>query len=276
MTFEHRDVRENALALLTASEGFVPYVYDDMAKKVNGKPPRYKGGPVIGTLTQGFGHTDMAGPPKLDHNLPEWTREYALEILNTDLDKYEDEVSRIVKVPLNDNQFGALVDFNYNCGAGNTKKLCVKLNEGDYDDVPVRMMLYTKSKGKTLPGLVKRRQAEAALWRSYIDVAAQQAEASEVDITPKIETRPTRSIVTSQEAQGTAAGTALNTGNSAIQTGKDVIEQVRDFKDAVGYEPDWLDYIGIVIASPWFWVGVAGVAIGGYVIYRRYKRLQAE
>lgn len=260
MTFEHRDVRENALALLTASEGFIAYVYDDMAKKVNGKTPRYNGGPVIGTLTQGFGHTDMAGPPKIDRAAPDWTREHALEVLNVDLDKYEDEVSRIVKVPLNDNQFGALTSFNYNCGAGNTTKLCCKLNEGDYEDVPSRMMLYTKSKGKTLPGLVKRRQAQA----------------SEEDITPKIETVPTRSIVTSQEAQGTAIGTAMNTGNSALQTGKDVVSQVRDFKEAVGYEPDWLDYVGIIIGSPWFWVGLLGIGVGGWVLYRRYKRLQTE
>jgi GH24 family phage-related lysozyme (muramidase) len=284
----HRDVRSNVLAVTAASEGCILYPYDDLAPKVrdpHGRlvPPEYKGGPLHGTLTQGLGHTNAAGHPEItigDH----WTKEYAFEVLNTDLDKYEDMVSADVKVPLNDNQFGALVDFTYNCGRKNLRRLIVKLNTGDYNDVPVRFMQYVKSKGKTLPGLVKRRQADAALWRSYVDVAKQQAQASEVDATPKnVDTPPIKSIMKSREAQGTAATTAINTLNSAKNTIQDVTSQIsetttqiNDAKEAIGFTPDWLDYFGTALSSPWLYVGIVGIAIGAYVIYRRYWRLQTE
>ena len=51
-------------------------------------------------------------------------------------------------------------------GAGNLKEstLLKRLNEGEFDDVPAQILRWTKSGGKELPGLVRRREAEALLF----------------------------------------------------------------------------------------------------------------
>jgi lysozyme len=79
-----------------------------------------------------------------------------------------DAIKRNVKVPLTDNQAAALCSFIFNLGEGNFKKstLLKKLNEGDYDAVPIELARWNKAGGKVLRGLVARRAAEAALWSS--------------------------------------------------------------------------------------------------------------
>ena len=63
-------------------------------------------------------------------------------------------------------------------GSGRFKAstLLKRVNAGAFDAVPAELMKWTKAKGKELPGLVRRRRAEAALWRGLPKaVDAQQA-----------------------------------------------------------------------------------------------------
>lgn len=62
--------------------------------------------------------------------------------------------------------FNAIVDFCYNLGVGRlqTSTLRRKLNEQDWAGAKEQLMLWTRGGGKVLPGLVKRRQAECALF----------------------------------------------------------------------------------------------------------------
>ena len=57
----------------------------------------------------------------------------------------------------------AIVDFVYNLGLGRlqTSTLKRKINDQDWDAAQEQLMLWTKGGGKVLPGLVKRRAAEA-------------------------------------------------------------------------------------------------------------------
>ncbi|WP_247643165.1 lysozyme [Brucella sp. B13-0095] len=73
-------------------------------------------------------------------------------------------VERLVKVPLTDNQFAALVSFDFNTGALDKSTLLKKLNKGDYAAVPVELMKWVNAGGKKINGLVNRRAAEAGLW----------------------------------------------------------------------------------------------------------------
>jgi lysozyme len=59
----------------------------------------------------------------------------------------------------------AIVDFVYNLGIGRlqTSTLKRKINAQDWEGAKEQLMLWTKGGGKVLTGLVKRRQAEAAL-----------------------------------------------------------------------------------------------------------------
>jgi hypothetical protein len=77
-------------------------------------------------------------------------------------------VERLVKVPLNQNQFDALVSFAYNCGEGNLGKstLLRRLNAGDYKGAAAQFAAWNKGGGQVLKGLVRRRAAEAALFRA--------------------------------------------------------------------------------------------------------------
>lgn len=71
---------------------------------------------------------------------------------------------------LNQNQFDALVSFTFNCGAGNLKTLCHNRTLGVISE---KILLYNKSGGKTLTGLVRRRKEEQALFLTPMDSGGQ-------------------------------------------------------------------------------------------------------
>lgn len=94
------------------------------------------------------------------------TKERAEELLREDVKRFEDQVMRLVKVRLTQGQFDALVSFIYNLGAGNLSNstLLRLLNAGDYKGAAAQFDRWTKAGGKVLPGLVRRRAAERALF----------------------------------------------------------------------------------------------------------------
>jgi len=119
----------------------------------------------VGVWTIGYGHTAAAGDPKPVAGMVLTVAECEA-ILKRDLAKYEREVSSLVKVPLSQEQFDALVSFHFNTGALGRSTLLKRLNAGDYAAVPSELRKWTKAGGKVLAGLVKRREAEAALFMS--------------------------------------------------------------------------------------------------------------
>lgn len=90
----------------------------------------------------------------------------AERLLQEDLNGFERAVERLVRVPLNDNQFSALVCFAFNVGVGNLEgsTLLKLLNRGWYEQVPAQFMRWNRSRGEVLGGLARRRAAEARLW----------------------------------------------------------------------------------------------------------------
>lgn len=161
-----RDINAAGLSLVKSFESFVPFVYDDL-RPVRGVPYGYRewdGRKPKGTLTIGYGHTDSAKHPLKIRKGLRITEPEACEILDVDLDECEDRVARAVKVPISDNQFAALVSFDFNTGAIGKASFVKALNRGEYDAVRPGLMQYVKSKGQTLRGLVRRREAEAALF----------------------------------------------------------------------------------------------------------------
>jgi lysozyme len=118
-----------------------------------------------GVWTIGYGHTSAAGAPTVKPGM-RITEAEALAILARDLGRFEARVNRLVKVPLTQHQFDALVSFDFNTGAIHSSTLLRKLNAGRHQDVPAELMRWTRAGGKELPGLVRRRREEAGLWRS--------------------------------------------------------------------------------------------------------------
>lgn len=107
-----------------------------------------------GVWTIGYGHTKDVTPYQTI------TKQQAENLLKYDLVVYEDYVNRL-KLPLNQNQFDALVSFTYNCGGGNLVKLVSKRN---LTQIGEALLLYNKANGKVLKGLQRRRQAEKDLY----------------------------------------------------------------------------------------------------------------
>lgn len=87
--------------------------------------------------------------------------------LHAEYDAFERKVRALVKVPVTDNQLGALVSFAYNVGVGalGSSTLLKLLNAKDYAGAADQFARWNKSGGRVLAGLTKRRASEAALFR---------------------------------------------------------------------------------------------------------------
>lgn len=114
--------------------------------------------------TIGYGHTRTV---RADMVL---SKEVADLLLDEDLRIFERSVSRLVSVPLNDNQFSALVSFAFNVGSSKLEAstLLKLLNRGWYDQVPVQLMHWNRAKGEVFGGLSRRRAAEGKLWKKTL------------------------------------------------------------------------------------------------------------
>jgi lysozyme len=115
-----------------------------------------------GVWTIGYGHTK--GVKEGDAIEQEAAEAFLIE----DLEAFEQAVARLVKVPITQQQFDALVSFTFNLGAGNLERstLLEKLNGYQYIEVPEQMMRWVRAGGQVLDGLVRRRAAEAALFQN--------------------------------------------------------------------------------------------------------------
>jgi lysozyme len=125
---------------------------------------------AIGVLTIGWGHTNKLGTNRFD-NSALWSQQKCDEVFLQDMAHFEDAVHKLVRVPLNQDQFDALVSFCYNCGAGNLAKstLLKKVNARDFAGAAQEFKKWVKANGQTLKGLVRRRNSESLLFRSIPD-----------------------------------------------------------------------------------------------------------
>jgi lysozyme len=143
-----RHITDEGLGLIKQFEGFSPKIYLC--------PAEY---PTIG-----FGHVVLPEEQsRFDGGI---IREEAAELLRRDVRIAASAVSRLITNPMADGQFDALVSFTFNLGAGALQRssLRKKVNRGEHGDVPVELMKWVWSAGRKLPGLMRRRQAEGALY----------------------------------------------------------------------------------------------------------------
>jgi len=94
------------------------------------------------------------------------TKDRAEQLLAEDISRFEPEGDRLVKVPISQNQWDALMSFTYNLGAANLESstLLKLLNAKDFQGAAAQFPRWNKAGGKVLNGLVKRRAAEQALF----------------------------------------------------------------------------------------------------------------
>lgn len=98
-----------------------------------------------------------------------WTKTEIDELFRADVALFERGVLRLVPgVVGRQGSFDALVSFAFNAGLGNLQRSQIRMraNRGDWEGAAEAFMSWTKGGGKVLPGLVRRRQAEIALFLS--------------------------------------------------------------------------------------------------------------
>ena len=124
---------------------------------------------VVNIPTIGWGNTFYEDGTKVTLNDKPISEIEATELLSYVAQKvFGDKILQLVKVPLNQNQFDALVSFCYNIGMGNFSKstLLKKINQGDFKGASLEFEKWNKSGGVVLAGLVKRRLKEKDLFIS--------------------------------------------------------------------------------------------------------------
>lgn len=157
-----RSLSDSGLAALIAREGSSAAMYRDST----------------GLPTIGVGHLltkdELAsGKIQIKGQTVHWrgaglSKRQIADLLDQDTDAVETAVNTLVTVPLDQNQFDALVSFIFNVGVGafTHSTLRCKLNTGDYAAVPTELRRWKYSAGKIVFGLIDRRETEAAQWQS--------------------------------------------------------------------------------------------------------------
>jgi len=89
-------------------------------------------------------------------------------LLSADLQRFEVGVARLFPMVLTVGQNDALVSFAFNLGLGGVQRstLRSKILRGEIEEAADEFLKFTKGGGKVLPGLVKRRNDERALFLS--------------------------------------------------------------------------------------------------------------
>lgn len=116
--------------------------------------------------TIGFGATRGVGGAPITPQTKPVSPDEAEALLVRDVRAFEVAVLRLVRVPLTDGQFGALVSFTFNLGAGRLQAstLLRKVNAGLFDQAADEFPKWVMAGGQRLSGLVLRRQAERAMF----------------------------------------------------------------------------------------------------------------
>ena len=119
-----------------------------------------------GVWTIGYGQTGRYYGKRVRRGMTTTKAEAHAWLRDHSIKTYEDAVTQAVKVPLNQNQFDALVSFTYNVGVGALKQSTAlrKLNAGDYAGAADALTMWRKRRRKVLAGLVRRRKEERALF----------------------------------------------------------------------------------------------------------------
>jgi lysozyme len=141
------NIGPDGLDLITTYEDLVLNAYPDPA---TGAEP----------YTIGYGHT---GEVQLGDTV---TKLGAEMLLRDDLARFEDGVTKLVRVPMTQREFDSLVSFAFNVGLGNLKAstLLRKLNMGMRYDCSQEFQKWNKGAGKVMKGLQRRRHAESLVF----------------------------------------------------------------------------------------------------------------
>ena len=170
---------DDLIGLVKGFEGFNPRAYNDYKQISIGYGTKGKEGEVL-------------------------NEEQATERLKSELSGHAERIAKAAElkgIALNKNQFNALTSFDYNTGRG--ANLIERFGDNP-QQLASKILEYTKAGGEDLPGLVKRRQIEAALFLAPEEQAVGASQVTpqnqpRIGVTPA-KPQQTSRIVTGEEA----------------------------------------------------------------------------
>lgn len=154
----------NCLVVFGAARQINQKTLDSIKNREKWSPKAYDDG--YGFWTIGYGHKIVKGDGYNKNS--QITMDEGLKLLRKDLAWAESCIVKIVKVTLNDNEFGALVSwtFNIGCPQATSSTLVKELNQGKKSVVCDELRKWNKSNGQVSQGLKNRREEECALFKS--------------------------------------------------------------------------------------------------------------
>lgn len=213
-----------------------------------------------GIPTIGYGHTDSVTMDMLI------TKEQADLFLQEDVSGTEDAVYDLCAFPPTQHQFDAMVCLAFNIGTGAFAKSTVlkKFNAGDVLGASKAFTLWNKAtvggEKRELPGLTRRRQAEAALFLEGGETFVPEP----LPQTGAIEERVPKPLMSSRTGQTQAAGMGL--GGAAVALG--LVEQ---FSDKLPQLEALVAFVRHNSGTVILIVGAAAVLAAGYAIIRQIQ-----
>lgn len=246
---------DEGLRLITSFEGY-------HTKQEDGSCKAYRC--PAGVWTCGWGCTE-----NVDAHT-HWTKAEAEQRFRDELDKFEVAVMKHVKVPLNQNEFDALVSFAYNCGEGALAKstLLKKLNAEKRTDAAKQFASWSRGGGRVLNGLVARRARESALFLKPVEKPQEpympQAVSAEKTVARKV-TEAVAATTMTATVVNQAAPVVVPSIPSIPTPPKEALEAVTQWQ-SVG------ESVMQFAHSPGFWVAVCGILLAVFapMVARRF------
>ena len=116
---------------------------------------------IIGVWTIGVGHTGTVDGKPVAKGMV-ISADKSRELLSADLSKFESAITRLVKAPLKQYEFDALVSLVFNIGETNFARstLLKKLNTNDFKGAAEQFLAWKNAGGRPVQGLLNRRKRE--------------------------------------------------------------------------------------------------------------------
>lgn len=200
-----------------------------------------------GVWTLGYGCTEGIEPGMT------WTEAEAVAAFARELAKFEAAVTRLVTVEINQNEYDALVSFAYNCGEGALARSTIlkRLNQGNRVGAAKAFAAWNKGGGRVLPGLVRRRREEAALFLAPVEAADEPDMPQAVEPSPEKPSRPVVAVASATGSGAVATLAQVSPDPAALIGCNSVVSCASSFGVFAGAKPAFIVAVFMAIAAIW-------------------------
>lgn len=222
----------------------------------------------VGVPTIGWGHTNHHGRKFKMGDV--WTQAECDDEFRSDMIRFEKAVKELVKVPLKQWQFDALVSFSFNVGEGalGTSTLLRKINAGNFEGAALEFQKWNRGGGRVLPGLTRRRASESLLFQHIPDAnydgRPDKVRPPTVEEAEAIPPSPQGVDVPEPPPKTGVTETAVAGGGlSAATILTLVLDKLGDLSEGT------VNALGRLAGNPYFWIAVVSLAAFAFIYWRR-------